>query len=971
MTSKKFNVTQVKLAPRPRSERKRTGGGVSGGSTVITGGSQSGGGVPRPHALTHSKGGGDPLRPHEIGAATAEHLHDDKYHPLGGSSELDFEAGNLRVAESAEVDRLHSPNHDGLDRRGYVVEQIGDTGQYVIRIHSAEIFGELTVNVLTVSEQRAVIGAVVNTCAGCEISMVEELSDRYRCYYQSKFGQWWMVGDQPECKRVISGGEVSNYYWRLVVAVGSEQIEGEQYYWFDMSKSVALGSGVPAKGDQVANCGHRGADARRKNYIITSAWGESPYTAIYKGIDDFSLEGKRVKYESAELVEIASDVFRLTSPDGRTITPPVQVRADGEWSAARVPYFYYQQVMHKGFAWLCIDKASTGTGIEPSQSAHSSWICTSKDYDGELAHVKALMDGVAKESSANAQRLVAMSSDGILSREEKVAARSLWQQIELSYTKLVGLAVTNSVSYAALTAARNALEVLFITVQLSSDTDWVYPAMGQVGSKMDYDTKLSNWGFEISKLSDAISKNYVDAVRLGVSNLINDSKPDKPWTNNGGYPIVGWTNPLNYIKAGKTYTVVSELYVDNAAATGISFFISSEVLVSPYLKPLTPTIISFTFTANMSGFLSSYYLSSTGGNGYIFWIKIVEGNKTTLDWGPSIADTKNKIEQGDNALSKIFGGGASPKTLFDFLSDNLDEKSFAKMTVIKNPITGVSTPIMAVNNLVAYNLAVDNAFLNYLEAQKINVTKGGVDRIQIRAGSGTGDGINMFVGNVLKMSFTPALIPPLYSLLNPTGGASVIISLNALSSASYNESVTNSKESTSIYISDNLTYIVTTPPISYSIEVSSLRGFASASVTVYLKNKTTGNTVALIGSYSSSLTGLYVGDIPGRTFTIAQSGEYFIEIETTATAQDTEISATSDVRASSTSSIFNGTFSILRTNTVSYQYSNGLFLIYDSVNYDYIDVGGTSQYRRGNYVERLDSTGRRKSTNAGADWVNM
>lgn len=125
----------------------------------------------------------------------------------------------------------------------------------------------------------------------------------------------WSVGDLAYCQtfNLSSGGVYSEsenkFYWVLVVAVGTITISGVKYNCIDCCDKyyknndptvgfpVGKGSFNPEVGDNIALLGNI-IDTDRQNAIIISAYKSpdanvtAPSIVQYKGINDFSLDGK-------------------------------------------------------------------------------------------------------------------------------------------------------------------------------------------------------------------------------------------------------------------------------------------------------------------------------------------------------------------------------------------------------------------------------------------------------------------------------------------------------------------------------------------------------------------------------------------------------------------------------------------------------------------------------------------------------
>lgn len=324
---------------------------------------------PEIHAASHCKDGLDPVTPKEIGA-----------HPEGGLKELDFVCKTID-AEKVITPEITSPAHAGGSLGNGFRLYFNADGDSVIE---ADIFHgrkEAIFNVVTIAQTRSVGAETLQTYASAVLVAVAEKQDSWRCYYDSKSGgQYWMVGDQA-MRKTFTGlaGDTLKYYWRLVTAVGGEELGGKTLQWVELSKEVAEGEGVPEVGDECVGLGHRGEDRRRKNAKLISAFGEKGVEEIsYANIDGFSLVGKETAYQSPERWRIASQRFELVAGDG--IVYPIVVER-GAWSEAQAPYYYYDRVSHGGNIYLCIDKRLDGTTVEPAVDQHAVWLCEVRKGD--------------------------------------------------------------------------------------------------------------------------------------------------------------------------------------------------------------------------------------------------------------------------------------------------------------------------------------------------------------------------------------------------------------------------------------------------------------------------------------------------------------------------------------------------------------------------------------------------------------
>lgn len=175
---------------------------------------------------------------------------------------------------------------------------------------------------LVIDEIKAVGGRLIITPASAEIHHVEELSDRFRCYFKANDGkkqiyQEFENDDQIICQTfnaaVGTSYDVSNtYYWRLCVGVSDSTITigDEDFFYVDLSKTDKDKYSVssPKKGDNIVQLGNRTKEERQAAIII-SAYNDgyldpeikAPSLVQYQGINDYSLKNHRLNIISKGL----------------------------------------------------------------------------------------------------------------------------------------------------------------------------------------------------------------------------------------------------------------------------------------------------------------------------------------------------------------------------------------------------------------------------------------------------------------------------------------------------------------------------------------------------------------------------------------------------------------------------------------------------------------------------------------------
>lgn len=190
---------------------------------------------------------------------------------------------------------------------------------------------------LVIRELQSVGGEIVLSPAAMKISKVDFLRkgtllpeygtaplryDVYRCSFLTKRGDEeitnpFVVNDLVRCQTFnIKEGTTANaknrYYWRRVTAVGSDYIDilalsGGNY-----------GDSQPEVGDELVQMGNT-TDVARQSVLYLSAYGsDSPSIKLYKGVNDYTLDGKEIFVVSRDEIYALASMFKLKVKDGDT-----------------------------------------------------------------------------------------------------------------------------------------------------------------------------------------------------------------------------------------------------------------------------------------------------------------------------------------------------------------------------------------------------------------------------------------------------------------------------------------------------------------------------------------------------------------------------------------------------------------------------------------------------------------------------
>lgn len=296
-------------------------------------------------------------------------------------------------------------------------------------------------------------------------------------------------------------------------------------------------------------------------------------------------------------------------------------------------------------------------------------------------------------------RLRQMSSDGVISREEKASLRNRLAQIQEAYTSYQNDAATYGVSIAGLAAAYSALvNFLTGTVAVNNDTDTTLSAE----QRSAYNAAFAAYDAEVSRFSnlvaDAISQGKVDDIQFSAVNLVDGSHAD--WVaakaNASGYD---GTETVIYIDhtliRGKQITYRVELKGENAQAPQLGFEIkvhftdNTDQWIARYTSSDIPDRGTFEKTYVFSSQVQDKEIEyarlypifrdlsgePVSGKLYIKHEFVAVGNKIPSTWAPSITDQEKYT---DDKVDGIQIGGVN------LLNDSETLQSWEKNTSYTN-----------------------------------------------------------------------------------------------------------------------------------------------------------------------------------------------------------------------------------------------------------------------------------------------
>lgn len=230
-------------------------------------------------------------------------------------------------------------------------------GQSYMEIDNMLVRREAVLNKLTIAQITSVGGQILLSLANMNCTKVEELTDSYRCYFDSNNGSipnYFTLNDQVICRK-FNGFNIK-YYWALVVGYGSDYIR--------ISKSDKDGSGIPSIGDEIIQLGNR-RDVNRQSAIILSAYGsEAPSIKQYAGINSYDMTGKEVTAITPKGNKFTGSFSISTNGTTAPVYKDLGLFVNGR------TYYLNDRVSHLGSYWVCIVNTTAQTPNETSLAWH-------------------------------------------------------------------------------------------------------------------------------------------------------------------------------------------------------------------------------------------------------------------------------------------------------------------------------------------------------------------------------------------------------------------------------------------------------------------------------------------------------------------------------------------------------------------------------------------------------------------------
>lgn len=161
-----------------------------------------------------------------------------------------------------------------------------ENGRWVLELDRLNVREEMQVNTLVINQIQARGGMIIESAASIEVSFVEELQDRHRCYFDIKGGSvanLFRVSDIAYCHRWKPNNDELKLYKRVVVAVGDDYI--------DIAKTPSYGGGEPEEGDVIVQYGNTSPTQKERQFVIIRDVVGGGYERMLSNLNSVNAQG--------------------------------------------------------------------------------------------------------------------------------------------------------------------------------------------------------------------------------------------------------------------------------------------------------------------------------------------------------------------------------------------------------------------------------------------------------------------------------------------------------------------------------------------------------------------------------------------------------------------------------------------------------------------------------------------------------
>ena len=382
--------------------------------------------------------------------------------------------------------------------------------------------------------------------------------------------------------------------------------------------------------------------ARHENDLYDREISADNGQKVYESYKFRNIDGT---YQWVRIADSDSAAVRIIAEDALGIANRKSANFYG--STVPVPPYHIDDVWYKS--------------IPGKQELQGVYICNTDREKGDTA---LLSDwGLVDDSAA---RLRQMSSDSVISKEEKASLRNTLVQREKEMAAYRKDATTYGVSISALnTAYQSLVNFLTGTVAVNNNTDTELTSEQRAsynGYFAAYDAEVSRF---MNLVADAVAQQKVNNIQLG-TNILNGSHADwvAAFAGGSGYATGDSVLYLDHtLIRGKQITYRVELKGEGAQAPNLGFEIKvhftdgTDQWLARYSAGDIPERGTFekayTFSSQVQDKEIEYarlypvFRSLSGGEAsgklYIRHEFVGVGNKLPSTWSPSVADQETKI----------------------------------------------------------------------------------------------------------------------------------------------------------------------------------------------------------------------------------------------------------------------------------------------------------------------------------------
>lgn len=469
---------------------------------------------------------------------------------------MTFQAG-LRSEEPIEAAKgLQSPDAT-KGYKGFSIYQ--DTeGDWHIDADYLNIRRKLSAREVEIQKTYHIGGAQIKSSAAMVCSSVVETDEGYVCYMNATaddgttISHGFVAGDQAYMQtfnlvKDANGNYANRFYWRKVVAVGSNTIV--------LSKTdCAVGSGIPMAGDNIVQLGYQGEGApERQSAVIDAGAGEdAPYYRQYVGINSYQLPAPETQLQPNNNILTGEVHIKAGSTGAKNLTdlPDIIQEAMGDIDFDSMEFGKYNLLRNSGFTGDYLSKQ-----LDPSANISDD----TQLFSPSLEYWTAI-NATARQSDMSESGIEVVLENGSLSQTlmSKVIRR---ENYVISF-RAKGTTLTVSVAGVERTIALTNEYTRYVEKIVASSTDNVFAITNADCTiceiQFERGSVVSAWGYSMWDNTSELA--YYQALRY-----LSGALKDGSTTINGGLILSNILALGNYANGTMTEITsgVSGVYNDS------------------------------------------------------------------------------------------------------------------------------------------------------------------------------------------------------------------------------------------------------------------------------------------------------------------------------------------------------------------------------------------------------------------------